>query len=793
MKKNYKCYWGHISAVFCIISSMLYSAEVPFNDWTLITEDSTVTETGMLNYYENTFSNRDYKYFYIPKKFIGAKITKGKIDCKENNIFTITNLPLKGSFYIVPDKPYLPTAEAEKLTVEAIKKDGTRQVLPFSKLLYQNEKIGYVLKGRNGYANVLCTLYHLDFENIDKIVVNAGKNVGNIFITEGKSEIPSFPPRILMKDTNKNISAIIIPENASGVAEFASKELQSYIEKVTNKRIPIISESKHTGTEPAIYIGANSILEKYGLNKNKLKKLIPEEGFIIKSIPEGLIIVGHDSVLWKAELFEKKLHDAAEIIDVERIAGPYYGTLYGVYSFLEDFAGVGWFFPGPLGEVVPENRNIEIPAIDRIERPDFSMRNVSDLSLTSIREIKLPEYSGNFYEEVRRNYPLHMRFQFNMKYFFCHSMVFWGELFGKEHPEYFALVKGKRSNDWDNSPGTEKGIPGGVHRSFCWANPAMIKRQIDETRLFFSSEKEWFGRFPWRRTPRIAYPVIMNDGIQDFCECEYCRKYFSPETPYRASLSDLYAYHLNEIAKNIKKEFPEKYVAGIAYGATVLPPEKIKVENNVVYGLASTAQFLFALYNTGTKKWNEEWINSWTQKAKIAGLWLYIERLRSNYNHLPMVLAHAMADEIKSRKGKIDGYFLQLGKTDMFSALEIYLYSRLLWNAKRSTETEIDRFMVSLFGPAAKPVKNVYSHLEELWQNEMKDFQPGPDKTGLPIPDWKMYPVKRLYKNVFTPEKIKPAIDFLEEAIAMLPVRERDIVLCTEQFKRHERVKRLRD
>ena len=76
----------------------------------------------------------------------------------------------------------------------------------------------------------------------------------------------------------------------------------------------------------------------------------------------------------------------------------------------------------------------------------------------------------------------------------------------------------------------------------------------------------------------------------------------------------------------------------------------------------------------------------------------------------------------------------------------------------------------------------------------MRDYQHTPDKTGLPIPDWKTYPVKRLYCNVFTPEKLKRPLALMNEAYATVQnVSEKDMVNATEKMKQRERVRRLCD
>ncbi len=49
------------------------------------------------------------------------------------------------------------------------------------------------------------------------------------------------------------------------------------------------------------------------------------------------------------------------------------GTLNAVHEFLRSL-GVRWFAPGELGEVVPRQTTIALPAVSRTVTPDFGMR-----------------------------------------------------------------------------------------------------------------------------------------------------------------------------------------------------------------------------------------------------------------------------------------------------------------------------------------------------------------------------------------------------------------------------------
>ncbi len=54
--------------------------------------------------------------------------------------------------------------------------------------------------------------------------------------------------------------------------------------------------------------------------------------------------------------------------------GPYHGTEYAVYDFLERL-GARWYMPGEFGEVLPHQTTITVADLSIRQKPDFIMRN----------------------------------------------------------------------------------------------------------------------------------------------------------------------------------------------------------------------------------------------------------------------------------------------------------------------------------------------------------------------------------------------------------------------------------
>ena len=65
-----------------------------------------------------------------------------------------------------------------------------------------------------------------------------------------------------------------------------------------------------------------------------------------------------------------------EIFIAGNADGPYQGTIFGTYAFLEKL-GCRWFFPGEWGECIPRMKTIKVPHLKETSRPDFPLRFIS--------------------------------------------------------------------------------------------------------------------------------------------------------------------------------------------------------------------------------------------------------------------------------------------------------------------------------------------------------------------------------------------------------------------------------
>jgi hypothetical protein len=152
----------------------------------------------------------------------------------------------------------------------------------------------------------------------------------------------------------------------------------------------------------------------------------------------------------------------------------------------------------------------------------------------------------------------------------------WGDIlspmaWGPKHPEYFALVNGRR--DWENF--------NGKHRcQLCTTNPEVVQKVIEYCRTHFYANPLLDG-----------ISIAANDG-RNFCECDNCTrldtgKYSEGSDPEQLRsartriITDRMVIFANQVAEGVARTHPGKKVLFYAYGQFHEPPERTKVRENV--------------------------------------------------------------------------------------------------------------------------------------------------------------------------------------------------------------------
>lgn len=149
------------------------------------------------------------------------------------------------------------------------------------------------------------------------------------------------PGSIVIVKNGEPAAVIVLPAEAREKypkALEAANEIQKYIKKISGAELQIFYEDEKIPQELThLYTGYSRAAKK---NKIKIPSgfdpsIIPdvyEEGYIIKTSGNNIFIAGNED-------------------------GPYQGTIYAAYAFLEKL-GCRWFFPGEWEEIIPETKTV---------------------------------------------------------------------------------------------------------------------------------------------------------------------------------------------------------------------------------------------------------------------------------------------------------------------------------------------------------------------------------------------------------------------------------------------------
>ncbi len=217
---------------------------------------------------------------------------------------------------------------------------------------------------------------------------------------------------VLVKSGKPIHNMVCLPnDQADPAAVLALKEYRALVAKATGTE-PARVESPEPGT-PTIFFGRNPWSVKAGVTADGL----PSEGFRIRSIGQDVHIVGRDTPKVGA-------HQVAARVGMEP------GTLFGTYEFLERYYGMLFAWHDDLGTVTPPQKDLTIESMHIVDGPDCSYRQFT----------KSPEGQANeiFGRRLRLGHPLEVRHEHNW------HRIMSPDVYGKEHPEWFAEINGKR-------------------------------------------------------------------------------------------------------------------------------------------------------------------------------------------------------------------------------------------------------------------------------------------------------------------------------------------------------------
>jgi hypothetical protein len=461
-------------------------------------------------------------------------------------------------------------------------------------------------------------------------------------------------------------------------ARQAAEALQKYVEKMSGAKIDILQEGEEsapTGTV-SIYVGHTVAAKKNGVeipsgfDPSIRADAFEEEGYVLKTEGDNIFIGGNSD-------------------------GPYRGTLYGAYAFLEKL-GCRWYFPGEWGEIVPKLNTVTVPDLDVESRPDFPLRYISCgggwLPTTEDEDRLYNEWCTKigFNESHTGLYP---NVGDGMLARLLPTKEFW-----EQHPEYYAVDKnGQRHIGSGDVDGTTM---------LCLSNPevfSQVRKNLEEA----FAGKRYLGVV----SPN-GFGISPPDGTP-YCYCEECSadslhlnypRYFGDK---RTMSEEFFGF-----AARLAKEFPDKYVATMAYSLREMPPQGVTVPPNmtVMYAPITTC----ALHpNDHPSCWRrQEYVKMlewWRRQTPHVYVYDYNPHFFVGL-YVPLCQLSNISTEVPMYKEMdLKGINAEGRKGFMQTWISYYVTAKLLWDAETDIDALKEEFYTDFFGPDAGP------HVQAWW------------------------------------------------------------------------------
>ena len=459
---------------------------------------------------------------------------------------------------------------------------------------------------------------------------------------------------------------IVRGENAAPSEFTAAAELQAYLKKISGAELPIVTDSVEA-VEKEIVVGKTNRESDDFVDRAELG----DDGFVIKSEGQKLYLVGG----------EKR------------------GTLYSVYTFLEEYLGVR-FYTATI-EKIPELKTVSLDNIvENKQIPVFEYRDIDWVpSRQGIFQAKLK--ANGTYAPLDENYGGHYSYVG-----FVHTLnsLVPPSVYYAEHPEYY-------SNGFDSYAAGESDPWG--HGQPCLSNPEVLK-------IATASARQWLID-----NPHANIISISQDDNQRYCTCDECNRIYEEE----GSQAGVLLRFVNAIATELGPEFSNVKFDTLAYQYTRTVPKITKPVDNVVVRLC-TIECCFSHplgecddYSKKEESSNiSDDIKAWGEVTDSLYVWDYV----TNYSHtcaffpnFSTMLANAkfFADNNVIGLYEEANYFDDLPD---FPELRAYILGKIMWDPYMSNEEywgHIDDFLEGVYGPGWQ---NIRAYID-ICQEQVKD------------------------------------------------------------------------
>ena len=458
-------------------------------------------------------------------------------------------------------------------------------------------------------------------------------------------------------------SAVIVkPAMPTLIEEFASQELQRFLEQSTGVKFKICSAANPLPPGRKIHLGKRPDLPELETGHYMLK---------------------------------------AENGDIYLYGGGRRGTLSAVYRFLEDQMGIR--FLNAYGDNhTPPRKTIALCG-EKIYSEGLPYRALMTFFHTNqpVADTFYFRNGQNFMHNSKQYAFLNEAVGLGMGNHSLHKFVPPKKYF-KTNPEFYTLDRdGKRTKD-----------------QMCFAGKEVRKVFIENV------IKKCKPRYDKEISPgQIAWiEVSAMDAPGRFCECSGCRK---AAEKYKTPCGAFFEF-LIELADAVRKDMPQAKIATLLYrkDQTEKPPVGLTFPENVAGIFAPIDDNIFAPMDDKNNIETLGNLKEWCKILKHIWVWYYPATY--GMDTMPYsALRRSIHDFKLMKEAGITGTFYEHDVTPVnslnFGELESYVLLKLFSGSEKAPDKIIDEFLKLYYGPAADMVKAYFCELEDLREKAVKN------------------------------------------------------------------------
>jgi hypothetical protein len=442
---------------------------------------------------------------------------------------------------------------------------------------------------------------------------------------------------VTLSENGQAKAVIVIAADAPAPERHAAAELAGFLAQITGAQFPIAGEPNQANVNVFVGPQAAKVAQKDFSTDG-----LGDEGIVIRTVPNGLILAG----------------------------GRPRGTLYAVYTFLEDHLGCRWW--SSTESTIPSKATIVLNDIDVRYVPvleyrepywfdaldgDWAVRNKCNGNGNRIDA----ERGGKHKYEgfVHTFYPLIPP----EKYF-------------ADHPEWFSEIDGKRTTE---------------RAQLCLTNEEMRAELVKNL-------KERL-----RNNPAATIASVSQNDWYGNCQCAKCKAVEEEE----GSPAGPMLRFVNAVSADTEQEFPNVAISTLAYQYTRKPPKLVKPRPNVIVQLCSIeCSFSKPLADERNKPFRDD-IIGWSQICNRLYIWDYTTNFR--HHIMPHPNLRVLGPNVKFFVDhNVKGIFEQGAYTTNgaeMAELRAWVLAKLLWDPSRSGDQLVEEFLEGYYGPAAPYMK----------------------------------------------------------------------------------------